>query len=165
MNPEGGAMTAPLALRGKWTFQARDQRLVFAKKADESEAHVLMKAFLWALFLPEYPNLQVEVAAGGRYKPDLVAFDSAGEPIFWAEAGYVGERKLGRLVRRRSLHFVMAKWNTRLDPFVRMAEKALRGVARQAPVELIAFPGDAADRFIQGREIRIDESALDRIRF
>lgn len=158
-------MTAPLLLRGKWTFQAHGRRLVFAKKADESEAHVLMKAFLWALFLPDYPNVRVEVPVGDRYKPDLVALDSGGNPAFWAEAGYVGERKLRRLVRDRGLHLVLGKWNARLDPFARMIEKAVQGIRRQAPVELIRFPPDAAERFIRGREIRLEPAALERRRF
>jgi hypothetical protein len=158
-------MTSPLPLRGKWTFQAHGRRLVFAKKAEESEAHVLMKAFLWALFLPDYPNVQVEVPVGDRYKPDLVALDSDGNPAFWAEAGYVGERKLRRLVRVRGLHLALGKWNARLDPFARMIETALKGVRRRAPVELIGFPADAADRFIRGREIQLDPAALERRRF
>jgi hypothetical protein len=158
-------MTSPLALRGKWTFRARGRQVVLAKKSDERETHVLLKAFLWALYLPAYPDLQVEMPAGGRYKPDLVQFDAGGAPVFWGEAGVVGERKLRDLARRRGLHIVLAKWNARLDPFDRMIHRAIRGVNRRAPLELIGFPEDAAEAFLDGRDIRIDPNRLEWRRF
>jgi hypothetical protein len=44
----------------------------------------------WALYLPLYPNLSVEIGVGDRYKPDVVALGEDGRPLFWAEAGQVG---------------------------------------------------------------------------
>ena len=65
-------MTQELKLRRKWTFRAHGKQVVFIKKTFESEIHVLTKAFLWALFLPDYPDLSVEIQVGNRFKPDLV---------------------------------------------------------------------------------------------
>ena len=71
-------MTEELALRRKYTMRAHGKQMVFIKKSLESRIHVLTKAFLWALYLPDYPDLAVEVPVGGRYKPDLVQFDVKG---------------------------------------------------------------------------------------
>jgi len=103
-------MGKELALPRKWTFRAHGEQVVLVKKAFESAAHVWMKALLWALFLPDYPELSVEIDICGRYKPDLVQLDNRGEPVFWAEAGRVGRRKMSALVQRfRSTHLVFAK--------------------------------------------------------
>jgi hypothetical protein len=156
-------MTDELLLRRKWTLRAHGRQVVFAKKPGESEHHVLMKALLWALYLPDYPDVIVEVAVGDRYKPDLVALDTRGEPRFWAEAGEVRVEKMRSLVRRhRSTHFVVAKWDVRLAPYVELARGALAGTRRQAPFDLVVFPADSADRFINDAgEIRVTHAQLE----
>jgi hypothetical protein len=77
-------MTDELFLRRKWMLRTQDRQVVFVKKPHESDTHVLMKALLWALYLPAYPELTVEIAVGDRYKPDVVALNARGEPLFWA---------------------------------------------------------------------------------
>ena len=52
-------MTQDLKLRRKWTFRVHGRQMVFVKKTFESDIDVFMKAFLWALFLPVYPDLSV----------------------------------------------------------------------------------------------------------
>ena len=94
-------MTQDLLLRRKWKLRAHDQQVIFVKKAGESAEHVLMKAFIWALYLPDYPDMLVEVRIGDRYKPDLVSMDPVqAAPRFWGEAGQVGRAKIHKLVRR-----------------------------------------------------------------
>ncbi|NDJ62370.1 MAG: hypothetical protein GYB67_14680 [Chloroflexi bacterium] len=146
-----------LHLPRKRALRAHGQRVVFAKGLNESAEHVLMKAFLWALYLPTYPDLSVEVRIGDKYKPDVVQIDAANMPIFWAEAGQVGVKKIESLVRRfRTTHFVIAKWNQRLDPVAGNVRAALNGRDHGAPFDLISFPADSADRFIAADgEIRI----------
>jgi hypothetical protein len=142
-------MTGELELRRKYTMRAHGRQMVFIKKSFESRTHVLTKAFLWALYLPDYPDLAVEVPAGGRYKPDLVQFDVKGAPVFWGEAGQVGFKKLQTLVDRfRSTHLVFAKWHTSLEPMRRVIEKELRSLRRSAPIDLISFPAAGDERFI-----------------
>jgi hypothetical protein len=143
-------MNPDLKLRRKWTLRAHGRQMVFLKKPFESDIHVFSKAFIWALFLPAYPNLCVEIQAGGRYKPDVVQFDDNGEPIFWAEAGQVGRRKIRALVQRyRSAHLVFAKWNQDLMPLHRILKKELGAVQRRAPIDLISFPAESDERFIK----------------
>jgi hypothetical protein len=112
----------------------------------------LMKALLWALYLPQYPDLLVEVRVGDRYKPDVVSMDERGRPRFWGEAGHVGVGKIRSLARRyRETHLVVAKWDTRLQPFEAIVTAPLRDLRRSAPFDLLNFPADRADRFIDER--------------
>ena len=145
-------MAADLILRRKLTLRAHGEQVVFIKKSQESLEHVLMKAFLWALYLPAYAPLTVELAIGDKYKPDVVGLDDEGRPRFWGEAGKVGMPKLGSLTRRfRTTHFALAKWALDLNPFVVHIEKILDGLDRSAPFDLLSFPPDSADRFIDAR--------------
>ncbi len=142
-------MTEELLLRRKWTLRAHGRQVVFVKKPYESGTHVLTKALLWALYLPEYPDLTVEIGVGDRYKPDVVALDEHGEPRFWGEAGEVGVAKIRSLARRyRDTHFAIAKWDTRLDPYIAIVEEALAGLHGRAAFDLLSFPADSAERFV-----------------
>jgi hypothetical protein len=159
-------MTSDLFLRRKWTFRAYGKQVVFIKRSNERSSHVLMKAFLWALYLPRYPDLSVEVRVGDRYKPDVVALGDDGHPVFWAEAGQVGLEKIRSLLRRyRDTHFAIAKWDTRLDPYLDLVSDALSGLRRSAPVDLFCFPADSAQRFINERgDIQLTMNDLEWVR-
>ena len=139
-------------LRRKLTLKAHGQQVVFVKRKQERLEHVLMKAFLWALYLPSYPELSVEVKIGDRYKPDVVQLDTRGMPVFWGEAGAVSTEKIRSLIRRfPDTHFAMAKWNTALDPFEDIVNEAFADRSHPPRFDLIAFPKDSADRFIDAR--------------
>jgi hypothetical protein len=156
-------MDSDVLLPQKFTYQAHGRKVVFVKKAVESPQHVLMKALLWALYLPRYPGLQVEVPVGLRYRPDVVETDAEARPLFWGEAGKVSARKMRTLVGRyRSTHFAFAKWQTDLTPFEGIIAGAVAGKRRTAPLDLICFPADSAERFIDaGGHIRLDLSDLE----
>jgi hypothetical protein len=142
-------MDIDLLLPRKWTLRADGQKVVFVKRSDERSAHVVMKALLWALYLPTYPNLAVEVPVGDRYKPDVVSLDARGRPCFWAEAGEVRRRKIHDVARRyRHAHLAIAKWDADLDLVVEYVQKALRRSRHEGPVDVIVFPDDSAYRFI-----------------
>jgi hypothetical protein len=129
----------------KFSVRAHGKTLVLRKGSLEKGEHRLMMALLWALYLPQYPGLRVDVPVGSRYRPDLVQLDDAGQPAFWGESGAVGAAKLDYLVRHfRATHLVLAKWATRLDPVAAQVEAALARSRRSAPVELIGFPADSA---------------------
>jgi hypothetical protein len=139
-------------LRRKWTFRAHGKQVVFIKRSNERAAHVYMKAFLWALYLPDYPDLGVEIRIGDRYKPDVVEMGAWGEPHFWGEAGQVGTAKIRSLLKRYpSTHFAIAKWARNLEPLITLVTKALDGLDRKAPFDLISFSADSAERFIDER--------------
>ncbi|MEZ4656307.1 MAG: hypothetical protein R2911_01910 [Caldilineaceae bacterium] len=159
-------MTSELMLRRKWTLRAGDQQVVFVKKSNEHAHHVLMKAFLWALYLPTYPQLVVEISIGDRYKPDVVALDGQGQPLFWGEAGQVSERKLHALFKRYPhTHFAIAKWRASLRPHADIVRAALYNLKRSAPVDLLSFPADSAARFIDPQDrIQIRHQDLEWLR-
>jgi hypothetical protein len=159
-------MTQELLLKRKWTFRAGDKQIVFVKRSLEQTSHVLMKAFLWALYLPEYPDLSVEIHIGDRYKPDVVQLDETGQPLFWGESGKVSPKKIQSLLRRYPrTHFAIAKWGMSLGPLVEVVTEAMAGFKRIAPFDLISFPSDSPERFInEGGDIEIDRASLDFIR-
>jgi hypothetical protein len=137
-----------LDLRRKLSFRAYGRTLVLVKRSQEKLEHRLMMALLWALYLPAYPDLRIDVPIGARYRPDLVQIGADGQPVFWGEAGEVGLEKLRSLCARyRDTHLMFAKWATNLQPFAAMIDTALAGVRRSAPTELIGFDADAA-RFV-----------------
>lgn len=151
-------------LRRKLTVRAHGRSLVLVKHPLESAEHVLQKALLWALYLPDYPNVRVEVPlpSPSRYKPDLLALDAQHQPIFWAECGEVSLAKLRFLLgRHRRTHLVFSKWNTRLDPFATLIEQALPDSRRAAPVELIGFPVTAPSFIKNDGTIKIDHDDIE----
>ena len=159
-------MTQELLLKRKWTFRAGDRQIVFIKRSLEQTSHVLMKAYLWALYLPEYPDLSVEIHIGDRYKPDVVQLDEMGHPLFWGESGKVSPKKIESLLRRYPrTHFAIAKWDMNLAPLVEVVTMAMSGLKRVAPFDLISFPPDSPERFIdEDGYIEIDRASLDFVR-
>lgn len=155
----------------KWRLRAHNQQNVFAWGPRERSVHTVMKALIWALYLPCYPDLTVEVRAGDpRYKPDVVSvpegpglYTAKPDPRFWGEAGQVGREKIETLVRRYpGTHFALGKWDTDLRPVAALVSAALDGVARQAPFDLVAFPPDSVARFIGADgTIRVTHDDLD----
>lgn len=149
-------MTRKFKLSRKMKLTAHGQHNVFTLGAREREVHVLMKIFLWALYLPDYPNLSVEVRVGDRYKPDVVAVDETaaikdvnGRFLFWGESGRVGHDKIFSLARRfPDTHFAIAKWETNLRPLEKTVREAVAGRGRSAPFDLLRFQAGDAERFI-----------------
>src|SRR3712207_2170339 len=87
-------------LRRKLRFQAHGRAMVLVKRRNEKIEHRLMMALMWALYLPQYPELRIDVDIGERYRPDLIQLDTAGRPVFWGEAGEVVLEKLRALCSR-----------------------------------------------------------------
>lgn len=167
------AMTEESILPRKWALRASNQRVIFIKGARESARHVIMKAMLWALYLPTYPTLTVEIRIGDKYKPDLVAFDTSpniyeahDKPLFWGEAGVVGEDKIYSIVRRYpNTHFALAKWEMNLKPVEKMVRDAMAQVRRTAPFDILRFPFDSVERFIDAEgNVRIRHQDVEWIR-
>ena len=146
-------MDSDLRLKRKFTFRVGDRKLVLVKKPVESRRHVVMKALLWALYVPQYAKLQIEVPIDNKYKPDLVHLEM-GSPLFWGEAGSVRSQKLRRILKRfPHTHFAFAVWNSDLTQLEARIRNKTSGVKRKAPVDIIRFSSDAGRQFIddQGR--------------
>ncbi len=147
------AMTSPILSRRKWMLRAHGQHIVVVRGTHERFTHPLMKALLWAMYLPAYPNCSIEIHLDDKYRPDVVAFAPedalrSGAPVFWGEAGQVSTHKIEALLRRYPhTHVAIAKWDARLEPHISIVQKALNGLKRTAPVDLISFPGDS-DRHV-----------------
>ena len=152
-------MSKKFTLKRKTKLTAHGQSVVFTLGRIERPEHVLMKAFIWALYLPDYPDLTVEIKVGDRYKPDVVSLDEAqsildvnGGIRFWGESGRVGEDKIYSLARRfPSAHLVIAKWGRNLAPLEKMVQDAVAERKRSAPFDLLRFEDGDAERFIDAR--------------
>ncbi|PSR00062.1 MAG: hypothetical protein BRD48_02300 [Bacteroidetes bacterium QS_9_68_14] len=150
-------MPSDKPLRRKYTFKTAGEddktaQVVLVKHKREREAHVWMKAFLWALYLPAYPDLQVEVPAPreDRYKPDVVALDPWDDPRLWGEAGAVSAAKIRALLQRYPrTHFALGKWDQPLGRVAATVREVLRDrPTRHAPLDLLRFDADSRERFI-----------------
>lgn len=149
----------------KLTLRAHGHQVVLFKKANESMEHVLMKALIWALYLPKYPDAGIEPTIGDRYKPDVVMLNDHREPLFWGEAGHVSPEKIRSLTRRfRRTHFAIGKWTHSLTPHEQVIQKAMTGVKREAPLDLLAFPHQSAELFVDNGHISIDHSQINWVR-
>ena len=138
-------MASDLLLRRTLTLRAHGRKRVFVKRAGESAEHVVGKALLWALYLPQYPDLAVEVGVGHRFKPDVVALGPDGVPAFWGEAGVASANKLRALGRRfADTHFAHITWRTSLAQAETFVRAALKGARRRAPFDVLVFSLDAA---------------------
>lgn len=80
-------------------FQLAGQRVRLWQRNGESYEHILMKALGYAMFVGEYPTLEIETKVGLRYKPDLIARDQSGNFLFWGEAGMNSLRKTNWLLK------------------------------------------------------------------
>lgn len=149
-------MAGRFILPRKIKLSAHGQHMVFSKGPREREAHVLMKIFVWSLYLPTYEDLSVEVKVGDRYKPDVVSVDEMaavtnanGRFRFWGESGRVGRDKIFSLAKRfPTTHFAIAKWETNLRPLESTVREAVSARLRTAPFDLLRFQSGDAERFI-----------------
>lgn len=74
-------------------FLLAGKRMRLWQRTGESYGHVLMKALGYAMFVGEFPQMEIETKVGLRYKPDLVARAPGGKFLFWGEAGENSFRK------------------------------------------------------------------------
>ena len=138
-----------MMLPKKWTLRARGKQVVFVKHRNEAPEQVVMRALLWALYLPLYPDLGVELTVEQRYRPDVVSLNLQGRPSFWGHAGDMSIRQIRDMAKRyRDAHLALACWAEDLDRFEGRVRKALRKVKRDAPVDVISFPEDSLERFV-----------------
>ena len=81
-----------------YDFELAARRVRLWQRTGESYEHVLMKALGYAMFVAEFPALEIEQRVGLRYKPDLVARGAGLEfdaPFaFWGECGQTAVRKI-----------------------------------------------------------------------
>jgi uncharacterized protein YaeQ len=114
-------------------FHIGSERLTLHKKSGESYEHVLMKAIGYALYRPQFPQLEIERRIGGRYKPDLIALDQQGKPEFWGECGKVGLRKVAWLAKHSGARqVVLFKFDITAEFFLAQVRAEIKSCYRTA---------------------------------
>ena len=105
-------------------FYLAGGRVRLWQRAGESYEHVLMKALGYAMFAGEYPNLEIELKVGLRYKPDLIATGTDGSFEFWGECGANSIRKTHWILKHtRTGKLVLFKIGQNVEQII----KQLRG--------------------------------------
>ncbi|HEX8501638.1 MAG TPA: hypothetical protein VF659_13720 [Pyrinomonadaceae bacterium] len=138
------------------------------QRRGESYGHVLMKALGYTMFVGEYPNLEVELPVGLRYKPDIVSLNDGGGGgpragarfRFWGECGIVSMRKVAWLLKHGDTErLVLFKIGSGVAAYTRELRDSVgpryRGGGR---LTLVNFVADVAER-AGGR--RFDEVPAD----
>src|ERR1044071_7302365 len=86
-------------------FELAGRRVRLWQRSGETYEHVLLKALGFAMYVGDYPRLEIELSVGLRYKPDLVALNESVTPragarfLFWGECGLVTMRKVAWLLK------------------------------------------------------------------
>jgi hypothetical protein len=135
-------------------FLLAGRRVRLWQRQGEGYGHVLLKALGYALFVGEYPNLEIERRVGLRYKPDLVA--PAGEGglyagarfLFWGECGLVTMRKVAWLLKHGDVErLVLFKLGVAVEPLARELREATEPRYRErGRLQVYNFAADVAER-------------------
>ena len=144
-----------------YDFELVGRRVRLWQRRGESYGHVLMKALGYAMFVGRYPNLEIELPVGLRYKPDLVSLNEAsgGRPhagarfLFWGECGMVSMRKVAWLLKHGDAErVVLFKIGSGVTAYTRelrdSVEARYRGRGR---LTLVNFASDIAERAAERR--------------
>jgi len=147
-----------------YDFELAGRRVRLWQRTGESYEHVLMKALGYAMFVAEFPALEIERRVGLRYKPDLVA-RGAGREVdapfaFWGECGQTAVRKVNRLLKHAGVaRLVLFKIIN--NPAALVAElRAVVGARYRERERLVVvnFACDIAERTRERRISRVHES-------
>ena len=114
------------------------------RRTGESYEHILMKALGYAMFVGEYPNLEIEIKVGLRYKPDLIAINTAGEFEFWGECGQNSIRKTHWILKHtRTKKLVLFKIGQNVKQIIKQMRDEIPAKYRAAGrLTLINFVSD-----------------------
>lgn len=128
-------------------FTLAGKRARLWQRPGESYEHVLMKALAYAMFSGEYPQLEIEVKVGLRYKPDLIAIGENGDFDFWGECGANSLRKTGWILKHtRTKKLVLFKLDINAEPFIKQLRAEIPAKYRAAgKLVLINFISDIAN--------------------
>src|ERR671932_906869 len=139
-----------------YDFELAGRRMRLWQRGGETYGHVLMKALGYAMYVAEYPGLEIELPVGLRYKPDLVALNEAtgGRPragarfLFWGECGMVSMRKVAWLLKHGDLErLVLFKLDCGVPAFTRELRDSVEPRYREGGrLTLVNFKPDVAER-------------------
>ena len=135
-------------------FTLAGKRMRLWQRPGESYGHVLMKALGYAMFAPVYPNLEIEIRVGLRYKPDLIAAGADGTFAFWGECGQNSIRKTHWILKHtRTEKMVLFKIGANVSQLVKQIREEIPAKYRaNEKLTLISFVSEignlTADRQI-----------------
>ena len=148
-------------------FELAGRRVRLWQRRGETYGHVLLKALGFAMYVGEYPGLEIELPVGLRYKPDLVALNEGGDPapragarfLFWGECGLVTMRKVAWLLKHGdSERVVLFKLDCGVRPLVRELRDAVPERYREGGrLQLVNFAPDVAERAASRRVESVPE--------
>src|ERR687889_304603 len=154
-------------------FELAGQRVRLWQRRGETYGHVLLKALGFAMYVGEYPGLEIELSVGLRYKPDLVALNEAdgGRPragarfLFWGECGLVTMRKVAWLLKHGDAErVVLFKLDRAVQPLVRELRDAVAPRYREGGrLQLVNFAADVAERAASRRVERVPDGWYRRV--
>ena len=143
-----------------YDFELATGRVRLWKRVGESYEHVLMKALGYAMYVAEFPNLEIESGVGVRYKPDLVARGGHGDKrrfLFWGECGATTTRKIQWLLKHAGAEqLVLFKIESGVEPLA----KELRGAVDERyrlpnRLLIVNFVHDIAERTAERRILHV----------
>ncbi|MBD3378957.1 MAG: hypothetical protein GF408_00650 [Candidatus Omnitrophica bacterium] len=144
-----------LFLRKKLTFRTGGKKIVLVKKSNETFEHVAAKAVGYAMYLPVYPQVKIEVKIGERYKPDLVALNGRGEPVFWAECCMVGKTKIEKILNKHpSAHFAFIRVTEHVDQFADLVSSLRERTRHKGKLDIIRLKPPVT-RYFDGHDIKV----------
>ena len=114
------------------------------QRQGESYEHILMKALGFVMFSEKYPTLEIEVKVGLRYKPDLIAQNTAGNFLFWGECGANSLRKTAWILKHtHTQKLVLFKIGQNLEQLTKQLREEIPVKYRpQNRLVLMNFVGD-----------------------
>ena len=108
------------------TFELAGNRVRLWQRNGESYGHILMKALGYAMFVEEFPNVEIETRVGLRYKPDLIAKKENGKFAFWGECGQNTIRKTVWLLKHSGTEkFVLFKIGFNVEPLIKQLRREI----------------------------------------
>ncbi len=90
------------SMASKYTFHFADNtKIVQERRGGESDRHIVLKLLGYMLYFGLRPQIEVAISDDRRaYRPDVVAFDAAGNITLWIDCGQITMRKVDDLARR-----------------------------------------------------------------
>jgi hypothetical protein len=152
-------------------FELAGRRVRLWQRRGETYGHVLLKALGFAMYVAEYPGLEIELPVGLRYKPDLVALNEGAWPragarfLFWGECGLVTMRKVAWLLKHGDAgRVVLFKLGVGVTPLLRELRDAVGPRYREGGrLQLVNFSADVAERSASRRVEAVPESWYRRV--
>lgn len=122
-------------------FYLAEKRIRLWQRTGESYEHILMKALGFAMFVGEFPNLEIETKLGLRYKPDLIAFSEKNGYAFWGECGQNSIRKTHWILKHtRTEKMVLFKIAVNAEQIIKQIREEIPPKYRQnSRLKLINF--------------------------